>query len=50
MGKLKQIRQQAQIKQIMPDRVEMRGTARDIQNIAWSTKWQGQGAALAENV
>ena len=50
MGKLKQIRQQAQIKQIMPDRVEMWGTARDIQNIAWSTKWQAQNVMLAENV
>ena len=50
MGKLKQRWQQAQADQIVPDRVEMRRIARDIQHLAWSIKWQGQDVTLAENV
>ena len=50
MGKLKQVWQQAQAVQVVPDRVEMRRIARDIQHLVWSTKWQGQDVTLAENV
>tara|TARA_R110002167_G_scaffold361999_1_gene580806 strand:+ start:2280 stop:3815 length:1536 start_codon:yes stop_codon:yes gene_type:complete len=50
MGKLEQLWQQAQTDQIVPDRVEMRRMARDIQQLPWSTKKQEQGVTLAENV
>ena len=50
MGKLKQLWQQAQTDQVVPDRVEVRRIARDIQRLAWSTKWQDLDVTLAENV
>jgi thiamine biosynthesis lipoprotein len=50
MGKLKQLWQQAQTDQIVPDRVEMRRIARNIQQLPWSTKKQQQNITLAENV
>lgn len=50
MGTLKQLWQQAQTDQIVPDRVEMRRIARDIQHLPWSTKKQQLNITLAENV
>lgn len=50
IGALKQLWQQAQQEQVVPDRVNMRRIARDIQQLDWATKWQGEDVMLAENV
>jgi len=50
MGKLQQLWQQAQRDQIVPDRVNMRRIARNIQHLAWAIKRQDQDVMLAENI
>lgn len=50
MGKLGQLWQQAKTDQVVPDRVEMRRIARDIQQLPWSTKKQDQDVMLGDNV